>query len=445
MDLQSLLKTKHHDPLWLTHYLTFITETPKPGEGALADAHHILPKSAFPDFASLDDNPWNRVDLAPADHLLAHYYLFRALPGEPSVRQAFKMMVGFRFKEVQRSCYDEALVREIAAAYESARGLGKPWSEKARLKRSDNMKGKPVHAGLTRLGAVLSEETKQKMTEARVQFYTTNPEGVAALDAARPRGEAHAFFGQERPADVRTKIAASNTGKVHADITRLKMSATHGQQSYDAIPAEEHEIYTQALRLDTEVDAIIQRRAFATNSRQYLILTGLMHIRLNRTDVVDPKYWQQAANWLVLSGRNSAELPGLTPRSATTRLGTGHTLLPGQVSAHDLRKVGVAKGVTQARQAFDGIPADERTTLASAWEVAATQKATSALVAERKLWPVRGRAYNILFGMQWIREGKATPETFERWRQAAIFLRLSGRDCPIGPEATKELDRVAPF
>ena len=442
MDLQSLLKTKHHDPLWLTHYLTFITETPKPGEGALADAHHILPKSAFPDFASLDDNPWNRVDLAPADHLLAHYYLFRALPGEPSVRQAFKMMVGFRFKEVQRSCYDEALVREIAAAYESARGLGKPWSEKARQKRSDNMKGKPVHAGLTRLGTTHTPETLAKMSEAQQRRAIDDPE---SFTRNKPRGEDHWAFGVGPGPETRAKLAAAATGKVHADITRLKMSATHGQQSYDAIPAEEHEIYTQALRLDTEVDAIIQRRAFATNSRQYLILTGLMHIRLNRTDVVDPKYWQQAANWLVLSGRNSAELPGLTPRSATTRLGTGHTLLPGQVSAHDLRKVGVAKGVTQARQAFDGIPADERTTLASAWEVAATQKATSALVAERKLWPVRGRAYNILFGMQWIREGKATPETFERWRQAAIFLRLSGRDCPIGPEATKELDRVAPF
>jgi hypothetical protein len=371
MDIKTILAKLDHNPFWLDRYISFLEETPQPT--GLFDRHHILPQAVFPDYKSFQTHSWNRIDLRPADHLLAHYYLYRALPGVSAARAAFILMVGLRYVELVEQNFDEALVKDVAKAYEEARAqgvestikgwvriyrtekecsvcppdqvesyvalgwttgvpkrvwvmrgveqhrillsemavylqsgyvlgknlqtdetktaiskaiterhekeqtkddaysymprgdqhhrriLGCPpevaakisktlkgrpqpsthpvgqgisiakgkhwqWSDESRQARSESMKGIVPTNGLTMAGKTHDDETRRLMSESHKEFYASNPEGVAALDAARPRGENHVFFGKERDAATRDKISKSLEGKTQSEATRLKRS-----------------------------------------------------------------------------------------------------------------------------------------------------------------------------------------------------------------------------
>lgn len=344
----------------------------------------------FPEFVSLKKHPWNCKPLSPADHLVAHYYLYRALPKHPVAYLSFlKMCSHSRFNLLAQSGYDEALLREISSAFarmcakldsidgwlhvykgkssrtiipanqlqryldsgwtqtapprqwvfrgsesyrvptkevpayleqgyqigraqfhtkESRRAIRKKTTqrheeEKAKgdnaysymprgeehwlhgKERDEKTKGKirkkltgipkppehPVHQGLAKgkhwnwseeakqklkdSGARLgennpwygtlgpmggkfhSEETKEKMSESHKEFYTANPNAVAALDAARPRREQHWTYGKERDAATRDKISRSLEGKTQSEATKLKRSeslkAFHAKKKAD--------------------------------------------------------------------------------------------------------------------------------------------------------------------------------------------------------------------
>lgn len=441
MDIARVL-TAHpdHDPAWVRYYLEFIQEDRLLGDRF--ERHHVLPRSIFPEFSDLDAHPWNQKDLNPEDHLLAHYYLYRALPLNACAAMAFRMMVGvFNFHRLCRSGFRPSLLKGMCEAYAQAKSAGRPWSEEAKARLSAQMKGKPVPPGLTRRGVVEGEETLRKKSVSMSKFFMENPEAVERMNRLRPREGRHWTFNTPRPESTRRQISLSLTGKVQSQATIDRRRATLDKIIYDQIPSEEHAAFEHALTLTTEDACILHRRSFPTNSRPYNILTGLMHIRLGRTSDVEVRYWQQAQTWLDLTGHTpegTGDPTPLAPRDASMRLGTGHALLPGQKSAHELRKAGRNKGVVRARQNFDEIPQDEREMLLSAWQVGNTE----ALVAARKQTATRSRPYNILFGMQWIRENKATPETFERWRQAALFLHFTQQDYVIPSESLQELRRL---
>ena len=40
------------------------------------EAHHILPKSIFPEFKSFKDNGWNKVLLTPREHFICHILIW---------------------------------------------------------------------------------------------------------------------------------------------------------------------------------------------------------------------------------------------------------------------------------------------------------------------------------------------------------------------------------
>jgi hypothetical protein len=428
MDIKALLTTKHHDIAWVDRYLTFVLPThPRthPSTSGLIDRHHILPKSAFPDYASLDEHPWNQANLCPADHLIAHYYLFRALPGDPSVRQAFKMMVGFQFKKLQRSLYSEEFLAEIAAAYETARGLGKPWCLKARERRSESMKGKPVHARFGFQGREHRNDTKAKMSATRNQFFLEHPEHPAFTN--KPSGENHWTYGKKRDEATRKKISQALLGHVQSEGTRMRRAASLALAKMPDYTEAETRAFAAALVVPTEEELIALRKPFASSRTAYTVLTGILLIRLGNATEKNKKSWRQASSWLHASG--NLKFDTLIP--ATTSLGRGYRLPEGQLSAHELRKTNIPKGVTRARKAFEAIPAEEHEALGRAWDAGDKD----ALWNERKNWPVRSRPYNILSGMLDIRNGLGTPERFERWRQAGLWLMLSGRVCPIGPAA----------
>lgn len=74
-------------PEHVDRYLELVLDYPVV-EG-YTESHHILPRGIFPTFAK---DPQNLVDLRGRDHLLAHYWLARALPSTPSAANAYLLM-----------------------------------------------------------------------------------------------------------------------------------------------------------------------------------------------------------------------------------------------------------------------------------------------------------------------------------------------------------------
>jgi NUMOD3 motif len=372
MDIKQALSQLDHSTFWLDRYIGFLEDAKAP-QGAY-DKHHILPVSMFPEFKSFRRFPWNRIDLRPADHLLAHYYLYRALPGEGGARKAFIAMTNLRYRELVDQNHDETLVKEIAEKYEKARfgiestikgwvriyrnneecsvcapdqleqRLSEGWKEGvpnrvwvvkgndqhliavssvpkfladgfvlgrinqhtedsrkaiqtasleyhqqeavkdnaySYMPRGDQHRRRilgcpddvaekiaktllgrkltPEHAAKSRTAAVgktwswspeakarksqammgegnnrfgkegywkdktRPQETRNKMSDSQQEFRK-DPENVAALDASRPRGEDHPFFGKTRDEETRTKISDSLTGKTQSQATKDKRS-----------------------------------------------------------------------------------------------------------------------------------------------------------------------------------------------------------------------------
>ena len=595
MDIERALKSiPHHNNYWIERYLSFLDTADEPKR--TFDQHHILPRAIFPEVASFKRHPWNCIQLRPADHLFAHYYLYRALPRDSNAIWAFKLMVGKHYADLIIQGEDEVLLLSIAKAYEQVRygqenspsitgwvrmyrgeeatviapefldeytadgwvrtkppyqwvtnetedRRVKPKDVQAYLDRGYTLGRSPFHTEAGRASVSvhsiahhaaerakgadayayairgdqhpsriygISEETRTKiaaaltgraqspesvekrrlkmlgqhwswaecsatrqkkseaMTGPKNRWHGTrgpmgglhhtsttrakmsashkvlyqNPEFVSRVNAIRPRGEGHWAYGKEVPAETRVKISATLTGKAQPDETIQKRVESRVLFELSQITPEEDQAFRAALLVKTEEEMLACRKAFKINSRPYNILTGLITIRLGKQEHVAPRYWQQAWNWL-----QAAKLIWCEVTPAAARLGTGHRLAPTQLSAHELRKTGLPKGIGAARKAFAEIPEAERTLLLNAWQQAWSAPgpySPATLIATRKQTAVRTRPYNILYGLQWITEGKATPASFPRWRQAAIFLRLSGREVPVGPEALAALDQACP-
>ena len=591
MDIKQALQTLRNDPKWLDRYLDHLDTCPTPK--TTYDRHHILPKALFPMFASLKENPWNCAILRPGDHLLAHYYLFKALPSNYLAVYAFKLMVGKGLLEQVRD--NEALVMEIAEAYEAVR-LGRenspnikgwvhlyrgdeeetvaptesvddflrdgwtttphprPWvtngveDRRVKLKEVEGFLAKgytlgrqPFHTAASRAAIAakttqhhereraattpyafmprgdahhnrifgVSDETKAAISagltgkiqspetiakrrakligqkkpwktdgttavarrekseamhgalnhwygthgpmEGKTHSATTlakmsathltlnaDPVHKSVMDASRPRGSAHPFYGKERDEAVRLKISQALQGQVQSDETITKRNATRERTDYEAIPKVEHNLYQQALVVSTEEELISRRRCTESGSRPYTILTGIMVIRKGEATEDNRKAWQQAATYIRLSGITNVTL--LQKRDPSIRLGPGHRLTSGQIPAHQLRNTGRAKGIGQTLKSYNAITPEEHAAFARAWDTGQIGE----LWDERMNWPVRGRAYNILSGLLDIRKCRGTVDRFERWRQAGLWLRLSGRECPVVDEALELLNQIVP-
>lgn len=52
-----------------------LQENRKKYKGILYEKHHILPKSIFPEYKNLRNNPWNKVLLTSREHFICHWLL----------------------------------------------------------------------------------------------------------------------------------------------------------------------------------------------------------------------------------------------------------------------------------------------------------------------------------------------------------------------------------
>jgi hypothetical protein len=122
---EKLAALGHCDHAWLNKYMAFIDGARTPWR--YHEQHHILPKSIWPEFESLDEHRWNCKSLSAADHLKAHYILFRALPKQWHFYRAFLGMT------TDALAGSDLGMRELAAGFQkeaSDSGLMRYWERK---------------------------------------------------------------------------------------------------------------------------------------------------------------------------------------------------------------------------------------------------------------------------------------------------------------------------
>jgi hypothetical protein len=139
--IKELLLAQGPETNWLARYLTWMDEASDTVDGEI---HHILPKCLFPEFANLKSHVWNRKNLLPRDHLIAHYYLYRALPHCTPVVFAFYNMVGIS-KIFEEPDVNPDFLQQIALAYEEAKIKAKKllsllWTPERRQEHSSIVK-----------------------------------------------------------------------------------------------------------------------------------------------------------------------------------------------------------------------------------------------------------------------------------------------------------------
>lgn len=105
MDIYSILQSKPHNPHYLSRYYKFILacnlhnttnniikRKKNSIDDYFMDSHHICPKAhdLFPEYTSFKKYPWNKVDLTPRQHFIAHMILWKLYGG--SQKFSFRML-----------------------------------------------------------------------------------------------------------------------------------------------------------------------------------------------------------------------------------------------------------------------------------------------------------------------------------------------------------------
>nr|QMP83668.1 MAG: hypothetical protein [Caudoviricetes sp.] len=89
MDILNILSSKPHNQHYLKRYYTFISNCCKANslltkeELGITENHHICPKAKdlFPEFSNFSKNKWNKIQLTPNQHYVAHWILWKVYGG----------------------------------------------------------------------------------------------------------------------------------------------------------------------------------------------------------------------------------------------------------------------------------------------------------------------------------------------------------------------------
>lgn len=112
--LQSIHKDVNRE--YLEKYLYLVLNYKS--ESEYTELHHILPKSLFPQYKK---DKWNLVRLSAKDHFYAHYYLHKALPGEPNMTFGLWGMCNQKSPNHKDREYIDNHTEELSFIYEEAR------------------------------------------------------------------------------------------------------------------------------------------------------------------------------------------------------------------------------------------------------------------------------------------------------------------------------------
>lgn len=117
MDIYRILASKPNNFHYLNRYITFIQRCQQKNVGYTGPIHkhHICPrgKDMFPEYSSLVKFKWNRADLTPRQHFIAHILLWKAYPQSSTQRNAVWQMK-HKNKEKMNSRIYESLLKEYS-------------------------------------------------------------------------------------------------------------------------------------------------------------------------------------------------------------------------------------------------------------------------------------------------------------------------------------------
>jgi hypothetical protein len=110
MDIYTILASKPHNPHYLNRYITFIEQCQHKNDDyeGYTEKHHICPKSMFPEYKCFRRHSWNRADLTPRQHFIAHIMLWKVYKSSSMARAIWYMSNGNWKKCISYSkIYDE--------------------------------------------------------------------------------------------------------------------------------------------------------------------------------------------------------------------------------------------------------------------------------------------------------------------------------------------------
>lgn len=447
MDITQAFQALNPNLHWLDRYLAHLDNAPEPA-GA-GDRHHILPKALFPQFTSLRKHPWNCAFLQPADHLLAHYYLYRALPGNQLIRYAFRLMVGKHYLDLVEQQFDEALVQEVAHEYEKVR-LGRenvpstqgwvhlyrgdeehtavpqdsvedyiqdgwtttphprPWMTNGIEDR--RVKVKEVQSYLDRgytLGRSLqhSVDTRALMSDIRVKAHAAYKASGGDY-AFMPRGDSH-------PRRI-TGISEETKRKISEGLTGKKQTPEHIENRRQKLIGQK-----KPWKLEKRLLRSLQMKGI----RPAMSRTGTTHTEDSKRKMSEAhlRFYQEdptrVAALDAARPRGASHWTYGQPRDESTRSKISQSLT-GKTASEDTK---AKMSETRARKAYDAITPEEHAIL----EQALTHPNRLSLRAGLK---ASDRLYVLLTGLNTIFEGKATPETIRYWGPADRWLQFTGRE-----------------
>lgn len=140
-EIYETLSKNSENQHYTKRYINFINNVmeQKISEFEYTENHHILPKSMFPQYSSLFQNPWNRCVLTARQHFIAHLILAKACGG--SMWLAFHFMTyGHQSKLYVTKSYQYEELRRNASDFIRKNNTGKKHSEKTKEKISKSRK-----------------------------------------------------------------------------------------------------------------------------------------------------------------------------------------------------------------------------------------------------------------------------------------------------------------
>ena len=447
MDIRSAFESQPHSPEWLTRYLEFLDTVVAPGVGP-RDRHHILPKAVFPRFVSLRYNPWNKAILRPADHLLAHYFLMRALPECQEMRWAFKFMVGRHYLDLVEQGYDLPLVQEIADAYQRVREGNQnspcirgwkrlyygetratvvpPDSEALETLLAQGWTTEPperqwVTDGTTEKRVYVSKVSTYAAQGWRVGRIYKHPESYGPSLSARSlrfheqeRSKAHPYTylptGDEHPRRI-TGISEATKAKISRALTGRKQDPT--------------QVETRRLKL------VGQRKPWTQEARRH------RSDQLRGTPPTSGMTFAGCTHSEEFKARRSAEMKALYaenpehPTFTNKPSGADHWTYGKARPAETRDKISAAlKGKAQTaatKQKRADALALARLPAYTEEEIALFDALRAGNSPPFKLTALSKGAQAVVHGLRLLLSGTATDENHRYWRQAANWLRLTGR------------------
>lgn len=150
--------------------------------------HHILPRSLFPDYSNLKDNPWNGVLLTYREHILCHYLIYKHYKKYGTTKFESKMMYAlngmlcrnknkmqyFKSRLYENIKMDVCHSEETKYKIKQARKLQASTvrTEESKKYMSEKMKGrvftKEHCLNIKKSKESISTETKNKMSKSAV-------------------------------------------------------------------------------------------------------------------------------------------------------------------------------------------------------------------------------------------------------------------------------------